>query len=572
MTLIEEFDGSTNGSSDELSDGEPIGRVKAPRGTAGYSFITTDTDRVKIGEFVYYRIMDDSGSKRSVLGRTTSRESVREFPDSYLSLIDVSPTEILQTTGVSSFTPMFEVEVSVIGYFDPIFKFVNPRVPPLQGSEIFLASDDFLKQVLGGGGREEGKALMGHLLNRPGDRVPITMDVGEVVSKHLAVLAATGSGKSYAVGVLLEELMGTYNRAAVLVLDPHGEYHTMDGLRNLKKQGSNPLFDDGLASTETRNLTGGYASDGEYIPDVRILSERDIKIRYSDLEAPDWYGILKDASDKMLNLLHEANQRLKKGGRFGFADIVNELESMREESNTMSIDGLSWRLRAHAKGSIFSSGEYTPLTEILRPGQLTIIDMSELEEGHQQLIASILLRRILQARIRTKKDKESEGEYHLPYPVFIVLEESHRFAPASGESRSKKVLKTILSEGRKFGVGTCLVTQRPGKLDSDVLSQCMTQIIMKIINPSDQENIKQSVEAVTADLLAELPSLTTGQAVVVGAAINTPVTIGIRERYTKPGGSGSNAPREWRNYHEEVMEREQRDAAPVSRQRDRGLF
>ena len=84
-----------------------------------------------------------------------------------------------------------------------------------------------------------------------------------------------------------------------------------------------------------------------------------------------------------------------------------------------------------------------------------------------------------------------------------MLEEAHRFAPASGDSRAKRVLKTILSEGRKFGVGTCLVTQRPGKLDSDVLSQCMTQIIMKIINPSDQDNIKQSVEAITADLMQE---------------------------------------------------------------------
>jgi len=542
----------------EQEHGEPIGRVKAPRGTAGYLFVSTDTERVKIGEFVYYKVMDESGRIRNVLGRTISRVSVRKFPDSYLSLSGVAPEEILRVTGIEQYRPLFEIEVSIIGYFDESSRFVNPRLQPLQGKEVFLASDNFLKKVLGRGGRGQGTALVGHLLNRPGQKVPISLDVGELVSKHLAVLAATGSGKSYTVGVLLEELMGTHNRAAVLVLDPHGEYHTLDELRNLamKEGRDNPLV------------------DSDYVPEVKVLTEDDIKIRYSDLESPDWRGILKDASDKMLNLLHEALRHLRRGkrSRYGFSEIVAELESMKDDSNASSIDGLGWRLRAHAKGTIFSKGEYTPLVDILRPGLLTIIDMSELEEGHQQLIASIILRRVLQARIKTKKEKTSESEFYLPYPVFVVLEEAHRFAPASGESRAKRVLKTILSEGRKFGVGSCLVTQRPGKLDSDVLSQCMTQIIMKIINPSDQENIKQSVEAVTADLLGELPSLTTGQAVVVGAAINTPVTIQVRERYTRPGGTSSNAPREWADFQKERTVRDKRDTAPLIRMRDTELF
>jgi uncharacterized protein len=568
-------------------EGTPVGRVRAPQGTTGYSFITRDTDRVRIGEFVYYSVSDDSGKERWVLGRVTGREAVREYPVSYLSLVEIAPEDILRSIGSEDFTPLFDVEVTIIGYHDKTFGFVNPRLPPHQGTMVCLASDDHLKAVLGSGERGQGNALIGYLLNRPGNRVPLSIDVGEVVSKHLAVLAATGSGKSYTVGVLLEELMGTHNRAAVLVLDPHSEYATLAEMGNLT---DNPLVGNRVGFISTSKST----SDG-YLPTVKVITEEDIKVRYVDLESADWAGILKDASDKMLNILHESLRRLgKRGGMtglegetgrsdsgtrsgtgrnvFGFADIMAELEAVRDDNNSMSIDGLRWRLRAHARKKIFSTGEYTPLREMLRPGQLTIIDMSELEEGHQQLIASLLLRKILQARIKTKKDKVTDGEFHLPYPVFIVLEEAHRFAPASGESRAKRVLKTILSEGRKFGVGTCLVSQRPGKLDSDILSQCMTQIIMKIINPSDQENIKQSVEAVTADLLDELPSLTTGQAVVVGSAINTPVTVRIRERYTRPGGSSSNAPREWREYQESGMRREEQEQAPVTRNRDRELF
>ena len=551
----------------------PVGRVKAPEGNAGYTFITRDTERVKAGEFVYYVVRDENGRERKVLGRVTERKSIRDYPESYLSLSRIPPEAILSALGIRGHTPLFEVNVSTLGYYDERFKFVNPRIPPLQGSEVYLASDEYLQRVLGKGGREQGKALIGHLLNRPGNRVPVSLDAAELVSRHLAVLAATGAGKSYTVGVLLEELLGRYNKAAVLVLDPHGEYETLQEMKNWSRDSSNPLFD------EDSFVTSNPLVDEDYTPDVKVLGEKDIQISYSELENAEWATILKDASDKMMNLLHIALRRLRgesvrkrERPKFGIDDIIREIEALRDGNNDSSIDGLLWRLNAHAHRPIFKQGTSTPLRDILRPGLLTIIEMSELEEGEQQLIASILLRRILRARIRTKKEHLTEGEWYLPYPVFVVLEEAHRFAPGSGESRSKRILKTILSEGRKFGVGTCLVSQRPGKLDSDVLSQCMTQIIMKIINPSDQENIKQSVEAVTADLIRELPSLTTGQAVLVGAAINTPVGIRVRERLTPPGGSSSNAPEEWEKYLKTQAKRREEDSAPLRRERDKRLF
>ncbi len=136
----------------------------------------------------------------------------------------------------------------------------------------------------------------------------------------------------------------------------------------------------------------------------------------------------------------------------------------------------------------------------------------------------------------------------LDYPVFIVLEEGHKFATANSESWSKKILKTILSEGRKFGIGVCVVSQRPGKLDSDVLSQCMSQIIMKIKNPVDQKNIRDSIESVSEDLINELPGLTKGQALISGEAINTPVLINIRKRLTTHGGQSHDAIKAWTEY------------------------
>src|SRR4029434_2261224 len=140
------------------------------------------------------------------------------------------------------------------------------------------------------------------------------------------------------------------------------------------------------------------------------------------------------------------------------------------------------------------------------------------------------------------REEATSGENFLNYPVFTLLEEAHRFAPAGASVLSTHVLKQILSEGRKFGVAIGLITQRPGKLDQDVLSQCMTQIIMRIVNPIDQQTIASSVEGAGRRPLDELPALTKGQVIVSGVAVNTPVLAAVRQRITKHRGGDIAAP------------------------------
>src|SRR5262249_37758550 len=140
------------------------------------------------------------------------------------------------------------------------------------------------------------------------------------------------------------------------------------------------------------------------------------------------------------------------------------------------------------------------------------------------------------------------GDESLPFPVFVLLEESHRYAPAGQQVVSTNILKQILSEGRKFGVGIGLITQRPGKLDQDVLSQCMTQFIMRIVKRIDQQDISSAGEGAGSRLLDELPALTKGQVIVSGVAVNAPVLAAVRQRITRHGGETIDAPSEWRNY------------------------
>jgi DNA helicase HerA-like ATPase len=161
-----------------------------------------------------------------------------------------------------------------------------------------------------------------------------------------------------------------------------------------------------------------------------------------------------------------------------------------------------------------------------------------------------------------KKEVEANDELYLPYPIFVLLEEAHHFAPAGGDAISTGILKQILGEGRKFGVGVGLISQRPGKLDADVLSQCNTQFLLRIVNPIDQARVAESVETVGRDLLRELPALTKGQVIITGQAVNTPILCRVRTRHTSHGAESINAPQEWVGYTAaEEEERRARETA-----------
>lgn len=529
-----------------------------------YLFITKDNKKTRIGEFVYYRA-DVGDEQRQIIGTIKSRKLVRNLPDAFLSDPNTPPSLVSSLIGLDDAQEIYEITVETIGYFSRTLKdFVNPRIPPNPGDAIFLASSETLAQMLSPKTQEQvGSAHIGSLLTREQGEVPVVLSVKDVVSTHLAILASTGSGKSYTAGVFVEELMNNYNRAAVLIVDPHGEYHTMSSI-----MGSEKFFGE----------------DG-YRPEVKIFQPETIKVRFSTLtEADVKYLLPEGTSDKMLHFLSQAfsslSERLKMEKRADYAYAYHDLrdevnaqkfgDEKKDGGNVSSIDGLLWRLdsRFGKPNSIFTADEHIELNELFKPGRCTILDLSDIEQHEQQVIVGTLLRRANKARMMmTRSETPKERGDMINYPVFTLLEEAHRFAPAGASVVSTNILKQILSEGRKFGVGIGLITQRPGKLDQDVLSQCMTQIIMRIVNPIDQQTVAQSVEGAGRAMLAELPALTKGQAVISGVGINTPVMCRIRPRLTAHGGETFDAPTEWMNWHSSgSQEKREQENSPYLKQ------
>ena len=195
-----------------------------------------------------------------------------------------------------------------------------------------------------------------------------------------------------------------------------------------------------------------------------------------------------------------------------------------DDNNKVSENLVAW-LEDLAKLQLFAPTDSPVLGNILRTGHLTIIDLGNIiSERKKQIILSYLLTRLFQMR---RNDT-------IP-PFIVFLEEAHNYCPETGgkdTAISRSILETIAREGRKFFAQLVLISQRPVKLSTTILAQCNTQLIMRVTNPYDINHIKASSEHLT-DIANKINILPTGHALMVGAAVNYPVFIKIKQRICK---------------------------------------
>ncbi len=570
------IDQTTGAPSDTRPIRKPVGITKGPGETTHeYTFVSRDDEQVlKNGEYVYYELADPDTTnvqnndqpllQRRVLGRITKRIPLKLYPDTFLGEPEISPTQVAAMVGYNAHTnELFELHVAIMGYYDhPTGSFINPWIPPQSGKQIFLADDQMLGDILSKKqDQQPGAATIGSLLTRAPAAVPVVLSVKDLVSTHLAIIASTGAGKSYLASVIIEELMQPRNKACILIVDPHGEYGTLDQIAN-EPQFSEP----------------GSGQRAGYQANVRVYKPEQVKVRLSTLNMGDMRSLLPEMTEKQQYLLSRALRKVqetKRGTPWGVADLKQAIKSVSKQKNDDDGDGsddsstvhaLTWRVEQRFEHSFtFDDTQHLDLSEIFKPGQCTVLQLNEIDERDQQVIVATLLRRLNHARMSTERGQVHTGESYLPYPVFVLIEEAHHFAPGGTEVVSTSILKQVLAEGRKFGIGVGLISQRPGKLDADVLSQCQTQCIMRIVNEIDQKSVAAAIEGVGRDLLDNLPALSKGQVIVAGAGVNTPVICRVRTRITKHGGESKDAPDLWQQYFSvDKEESRRRSDAPLN--------
>jgi len=216
---------------------------------------------------------------------------------------------------------------------------------------------------------------------------------------------------------------------------------------------------------------------------------------------------------------------------YGLEDLLTAIEASDLSSDTV-IRALKRSISDLKRYRFISKSTEKPnLSADIKSGNLMILDFSTIDSlRKKQILVSLVAKKLFKLR---KEEK-------IP-PFLLLIEEAHNFASqrALEESVSRGIIETIAREGRKFGASLCLVSQRPVNLSTTALSQCNTHMIMRVTNPNDLEHIQMSAEGIDSRTVKSITGLKVGEAIIVGAAVNYPVFLKVRERKSEKREKGA---------------------------------
>lgn len=423
---------------------------------------------------------------------------------------------------------------------------------PRPGQVVYAAASEELTELMGRGDIELGR------LSFDAD-VPFSLSLNMLCSRHFAVLAMTGAGKSNTVAVMLASILEKYPYSKVIVIDTHSEYVPLAG----RYTSARVLTPIGKVSKliETRY---GVAPKPLEVP-LWTLGFEEIAalLRLDPSKATKQMMYLRNALQEVRSQrfppataddpiyfkpeeLREALIEQSKGSRYtdrSLEDLLLKIDSMLDNSDLRymtrprlseefytSTDGEEPQRSVEAYVKIYGS--------LLEPG-LSIVSLGGLPSDAQASTTSTVLKslwRLITASVLAGA----------PQPTLVLVEEAHNYAPQGRWSPAKDILEKIAKEGRKFGIGLGVVSQRPRELSQTLLAQCGTLIALRTSNPRDQEYILSSMEDVMKELVEGLSGLSTGEALISGSAAPTPAIVRIYDFQARYGVALGGKDIDWR--------------------------
>ncbi len=454
--------------------------------TSEFTFVVTSPEVIPVRKGQFVQLETEEGLLLAIVQEVmkTNRfyyhaEAVKELERSGMHLSSIFPCDRWDML----FATAKPLGVLKENGFDRI------TFPPSPGERVYLAEREILSRFFGFD--EEGLEI-GFVKYHD---VPVKLNMTRLLQKHLAILAMSGSGKSYLATVLLEELLSRKRgRIFILVVDVHGEYVVLSQDEEL-----------GLANVVS-TINGSYVQFA-----LPLLTERHLA-----MFQPEMSPVQVRELGRLLSEVKKA-----KNGVYSLSDVISLLEKD-EKVNPRTKDALLGWLYELEETQLFGIDENPNIQELAKPGRAAILDLSEiLSLRKKQMVVAYILQRIFDLRRRGM----------LP-PAFIILEEAHQFCPEAKQdlALSKSVIETIAREGRKFHVSLCLISQRPVRLATSVLSQANTHIILRVTNPNDLKTIELSSEMITRETLGMIADLPVGEALIVGSAVNAPLFLRVRKK------------------------------------------
>jgi len=349
-----------------------------------------------------------------------------------------------------------------------------------------------------------GKGFDFHLTN------PILMDV---LRPHVILITGKrGSGKSYSSAVIAEEVTKLPDEVrqnlSCLMIDTMGIFWSM----------KNPNDRQIMELTEWNLKPRGF--------DVKIIIPMGMKAYYdkhgisydgifsikpSELSAADWALTFSISLFDSIGILLERTIKKLQVRDYSIDDIINEIENDKrsDEKEKMVLEN---RFISSKGWGVFSQ-ESAPIENFLKPGFVTVLDVSLQETNVRSLMIGILCREIYQARMAARRIEEMSltgGETTKRVPMtWITIDEVHEYLPDEGETPATRDLLTLLRQGRQPGVSLVLITQRPDKIHGDAISQADLVIAHRLTAKPDVEALSAIMQTYLLfdirKLLGELP-------------------------------------------------------------------
>ena len=415
------------------------------------------------------------------------------------------------------------------------------------------------------------------------ESIPALLDITKLVTRHSAILGTTGAGKSTTVASLLNSLAShLYPSARILVLDLHGEYRKalehkaqVFAVGAEPNSGQEPLYIPYWALTfdELLTITLGELDDSARVAVLEKVTE----LKAASLDKQPRAGVTKDnltvdspvpfSLHKLWLDLHRlVNATHHTAGGQSVATEALELDGSNQPiqpGNAMKVippryipqtqeagqtkiflsssplnigrqlHALAGRLRDPRFSFLFSPGPWCPdedglpekdldaLLQLWIGGEqpIAVLDLSAVPFSILTDLVGVLLRIVLDALLWARDLSEGGRER----PLLVVLEEAHAYLGRDASGPATESVKRIVKEGRKYGVGAMIVSQRPAEIDATILSQCGTLFAMRLANSVDRNQVVSAAPDFLEGLFAMLPALRTGEAIIVGEAVRLPM-------------------------------------------------
>ncbi len=402
---------------------------------------------------------------------------------------------------------------------------------PNIGDGALLLSERELRLVYGSA--DADRAHIGDL--QQNHNIHVHIDIDHLVSRHFAILGATGVGKSSGVAIILQKILDTRPNLRIFLVDPHNEYSRCFGDKAQVLTPRNLRLPFWLFNFE-ETIDAFFAGRPGVEEEVEILSEVIplAKAAYLQYRAnaeralakrrdPRDVGFTADTPvpyriEDLINLLDERMGKLEnRSSRMVYHKLIGRIQTFRNHPRYAFMfenANIGGDTMAEILGSLFR------LPPEGKP--MTIMQLAGFPAEVVDSVVSVLCRMAFDFGLW------SDGVA----PLLFVCEEAHRYAPADkkiGFGPTRRALSRIAKEGRKYGVFLGLVTQRPAEIDPTIISQCSTLFVMRLSNDRDQALIRSAVSDAAANLLSFIPSLGTREVFTFGAGVALPTRMRFQE-------------------------------------------